>query len=290
MTGLGAIGIVATIFTGLYPRVIVSHPTFANSLTISNAAAGHYALKVITVVAAIFTPIVLIYQGWTYYVFRKRLGGEPVPTPVTLFRGGDSIPSSRLAPVRALDPRLSDRTKSARPLLTLDAGLGIGTALAVLVQARPGGDRRPGVRRRPASRARPTFGLLLAAFVVPGRMRLGHGGRGAARRVERSCRSFAWRWSRSGSGGSRWRSTAPDSARDRRCRGTGDRGAGGVLRPLPAPGRAGLGRARLVVLAWVATLDVESALIMLITLPLVPVFMWLIGRYTKHRTEVLVVL
>jgi cytochrome bd ubiquinol oxidase subunit II len=73
-TGLGAIGFVATIFTGLYPRVMVSHPSFANSLTISNAASGHYALQVITVVAAIVTPLVLLYQGWTYHVFRKRLG------------------------------------------------------------------------------------------------------------------------------------------------------------------------------------------------------------------------
>jgi cytochrome bd ubiquinol oxidase subunit II len=75
-TGLGAIGFVATIFTGLYPRVLVSDPSFANSLTISNAASGQYALRVITIVAAIFTPLVLLYQGWTYYVFRARLGGE----------------------------------------------------------------------------------------------------------------------------------------------------------------------------------------------------------------------
>jgi cytochrome bd ubiquinol oxidase subunit II len=73
MTALATIGIVATIFTGLYPRVLVSNPTFANSLTTSNAAAGHYALKVITIVALIFTPLVLLYQGWTYYVFRRRL-------------------------------------------------------------------------------------------------------------------------------------------------------------------------------------------------------------------------
>ena len=81
-TALGAIGFVATIFTGLYPRVLVSNPTFAHSLTISNAAAGHYALKVITIVAAIFVPLLLLYQGWTYYVFRKRLGGEQVATPI----------------------------------------------------------------------------------------------------------------------------------------------------------------------------------------------------------------
>jgi len=80
-TGLGAIGFVATIFTGLYPRVLVSDPVFANSLTISNAASGHYALQVITVVAAIFTPLLLLYQGWTYYVFRKRLGGAEVSAP-----------------------------------------------------------------------------------------------------------------------------------------------------------------------------------------------------------------
>jgi cytochrome bd ubiquinol oxidase subunit II len=82
MTALGAIGIVATIFTGLYPRVLVSRPTFANSLTVSNAAAGHYSLVVITVAAAIFTPIVLLYQSWTYYVFRKRIDGQQAETPV----------------------------------------------------------------------------------------------------------------------------------------------------------------------------------------------------------------
>ena len=75
-TGLGAIGFIATIFTGLYPRVLVSDPNFANSLTISNAATGHYALQVITVAAVIFTPLILLYQGWTYYVFRARLGGK----------------------------------------------------------------------------------------------------------------------------------------------------------------------------------------------------------------------
>jgi cytochrome bd ubiquinol oxidase subunit II len=68
---------VATIFTTLYPRVLVSHPSFSNSLTISEAAAAHYALSVITVVAAILTPVVLLYQGWTYHVLHARLGGEP---------------------------------------------------------------------------------------------------------------------------------------------------------------------------------------------------------------------
>jgi cytochrome bd ubiquinol oxidase subunit II len=91
MTALGAVGVVATIFTGLYPRVLVSHPTFANSLTISNAAAGHYSLKVITIVALIFTPLVLLYQGWTYYVFRRRIGAEPVESPVATLTSGPTV-------------------------------------------------------------------------------------------------------------------------------------------------------------------------------------------------------
>jgi cytochrome d ubiquinol oxidase subunit II len=74
MTALAALAVVATIFTGLYPRVLVSHPTFTNSLTISSAASGHYALTVMTVVAGIFAPLILLYQGWTYHVFRRRLG------------------------------------------------------------------------------------------------------------------------------------------------------------------------------------------------------------------------
>ena len=101
MTGLGAIGIVATIFTGLYPRVLVSHPSFANSLTTSNAATGHYALKVITIVAAIFIPVILLYQGWTYHVFRKRLSGEPVEQPRRRRRRPHRPNDTRLGDVRA---------------------------------------------------------------------------------------------------------------------------------------------------------------------------------------------
>jgi cytochrome bd ubiquinol oxidase subunit II len=77
MTAVAAALVVATIFTGLYPRVLVSQPEFANSLTIANASAANYALTVLTVVAAIFTPIVLLYQAWTYHVFRHRVGGRP---------------------------------------------------------------------------------------------------------------------------------------------------------------------------------------------------------------------
>jgi cytochrome d ubiquinol oxidase subunit II len=76
MTALGTISLVATLFVSLYPRVMVSSTGFENSLTVDGAASSHYALQVMTVVALIFVPIVLLYQGWTYYVFRKRLGGD----------------------------------------------------------------------------------------------------------------------------------------------------------------------------------------------------------------------
>ncbi|HEU5207513.1 MAG TPA: cytochrome d ubiquinol oxidase subunit II [Gaiellaceae bacterium] len=76
MTGLATVSVVATLFVSLYPRVMVSNPDFANSLTVDDAASSHYALAVMSVVALIFVPVVLAYQGWTYYVFRRRLGGE----------------------------------------------------------------------------------------------------------------------------------------------------------------------------------------------------------------------
>ena len=75
-TALGAVLLVATLFTSLYPRVLVSSPDFGNSLTVDNASSSHYALAVMTVVALIFTPLVVLYQGWTYYVFRARVGGD----------------------------------------------------------------------------------------------------------------------------------------------------------------------------------------------------------------------
>jgi cytochrome d ubiquinol oxidase subunit II len=72
-TTLTIAGMVLSIFSDLYPNVIVSTLDPANSLTIHNASSGPYALKVMTVVVAIFLPAVLVYQAWTYHVFRRRL-------------------------------------------------------------------------------------------------------------------------------------------------------------------------------------------------------------------------
>ena len=65
-----------TIFIALYPRVMVSSIDPELSLTIYNASSSPYTLKVMSIVALIFVPIVLIYQGWTYWVFRHRVGPE----------------------------------------------------------------------------------------------------------------------------------------------------------------------------------------------------------------------
>jgi cytochrome bd ubiquinol oxidase subunit II len=76
MTGVGAIAVIVTLFTSLFPRVMVSSTDFGNSLTVSNSASQHYTLAVMTVVALVFIPLVVLYQGWTYHVFRARVGGS----------------------------------------------------------------------------------------------------------------------------------------------------------------------------------------------------------------------
>jgi cytochrome d ubiquinol oxidase subunit II len=83
MTAAGTVLVVATLFTSLYPRVMVSSPDFSNSLTVDNASSAHYTLAVMSVVALIFLPVVLLYQAWTYHVFRHRVGGEEIETAPT---------------------------------------------------------------------------------------------------------------------------------------------------------------------------------------------------------------
>lgn len=63
----------ASLFWGLFPRVMVSSLNMNWSLTIYNASSSPYTLKIMTIVALTMVPIVLLYQGWTYWVFRKRI-------------------------------------------------------------------------------------------------------------------------------------------------------------------------------------------------------------------------
>ncbi len=73
MTAVTIVFVTFTAFAGLYPNVLPSTLDPAYNLTIYNASASQYTLKIMTIVALIFTPLVLIYQGWTYYTFRQRL-------------------------------------------------------------------------------------------------------------------------------------------------------------------------------------------------------------------------
>lgn len=72
---------VADLFYALYPRVMPSSLGSQFDLTITNASSTEYTLKVMTVVAIIMTPLVLIYQGWTYWVFRKRISASQILHP-----------------------------------------------------------------------------------------------------------------------------------------------------------------------------------------------------------------
>lgn len=74
--GASIVLLVATLMLNLYPRVLISSSNPAWSLTIWNSASSSYTLTVMTVVAIIFTPLVLLYQGWTYWIFRKRIRRE----------------------------------------------------------------------------------------------------------------------------------------------------------------------------------------------------------------------
>lgn len=94
-----AIGMAATvgsIFVELYPRLMVSTTSAAYTLTIANSASPSYSLKVMTVVAVIFFPIVLLYQGWTYRVFKRRLTAPR--TAVSGSSGPPDGPSPASAP------------------------------------------------------------------------------------------------------------------------------------------------------------------------------------------------
>jgi cytochrome d ubiquinol oxidase subunit II len=73
MTSLTIVLTTAALFLGLFPRVMVSSANPDWSLTIYNASSSPYTLQIMTIVATIFVPIVLIYQGWTYIVFKKRI-------------------------------------------------------------------------------------------------------------------------------------------------------------------------------------------------------------------------
>lgn len=77
-SGLTLIAVVALLFFGLFPRVMVSSIDSAYDLLIVNASSSPYTLKLMTWISLSILPFVLLYQGWSYFIFRKRISKEKV--------------------------------------------------------------------------------------------------------------------------------------------------------------------------------------------------------------------
>ncbi len=185
--------------------------------------------------------------------------------------------------MRALDPRLVRRTRSARPLLAIDVALGVGTALAVLAGA---GLLARIVARAfdgaPVRRLWPDVFLLSGAFALRGVFAWGMevaGRRAASETLSELRIALAEKRVRSGA-------IAADGVSGGEIAAAAVQGIEALesyfARYLPQVVLASV--VPLIVIAGVSVVDVESGAIMLVTLPLVPVFMWLIGRYTEQRT------
>jgi cytochrome d ubiquinol oxidase subunit II len=94
LSALGIVAVAAAVFADLFPRVMASTGP-GPALTIWSAASAHQTLLVMTVVAAIFVPLVLAYQGWSFWVFRQRLTrpvARPVPAVPGAAHGAESRP------------------------------------------------------------------------------------------------------------------------------------------------------------------------------------------------------
>lgn len=84
MTTAVVMAVVTLVFGCLYPELIPSTLDPAWSLNIYNASSTPYTLKIMTWAALIVTPLVLVYQGWTYWVFRQRISADRIPDPAGL--------------------------------------------------------------------------------------------------------------------------------------------------------------------------------------------------------------
>ena len=82
VTAVAIGGTVAAVFANLYPAVMISTTDATYTLTVENSTASSYSLTVMTIVAAVMVPLVLAYQGWTYFVFRARVKGPAAPPAV----------------------------------------------------------------------------------------------------------------------------------------------------------------------------------------------------------------
>ena len=146
---------------------MVSSTDFANSLTVDGAASSHYALQVMSVVALIFVPLVLLYQGWTYYVFRAPARRER-RRAVTAAVDADPRSVADASHPRAPSTRACSVVRApVRALLVADAALGVVVGAARARAGSPARARgRARVRRRVARGASRRRSSLLVAVVA----------------------------------------------------------------------------------------------------------------------------
>jgi len=85
-TALVVAAVVILLFGSLYPALVPSTLDPQWSLTIYNASSTPYTLKIMTWAAVIFAPLAMVYQGWTYWVFRQRISAEQIPPSIGLAR------------------------------------------------------------------------------------------------------------------------------------------------------------------------------------------------------------
>ncbi|MET0994969.1 MAG: cytochrome d ubiquinol oxidase subunit II [Mycobacterium sp.] len=85
-TAVVVVAVVVLLFGSLYPNLVPSTLNPEWSLTIYNASSTPYTLKIMTWAGLIFAPLVIAYQAWTYWVFRKRISAEAIPASVGLTR------------------------------------------------------------------------------------------------------------------------------------------------------------------------------------------------------------
>lgn len=82
LSGVTIVAAVSMLFLALFPNVMPSTLDADWSLTVTNASSSPYTLKIMTWLTVIAMPVVLVYQGWTYWVFRKRIGTQHIAGPV----------------------------------------------------------------------------------------------------------------------------------------------------------------------------------------------------------------
>jgi len=85
-TALVVTAVVVLLFGALYPDLVPSTLDPQWSLTIDNASSSAYTLKIMTWAAGIFAPLVILYQAWTYWVFRQRISADQIPPSIGLAR------------------------------------------------------------------------------------------------------------------------------------------------------------------------------------------------------------